>query len=152
MIWGFLGVSMILKTSYLYLWRHQDTPNNPRRNPNSFLNIIVGTSRHIWKSTILKMLGKTGAEHSWRSVFKILEFLEYGINIFRKKTWNGYFVIWNQHLAKNIKFNLWIFETLKARNQDTLKFFHCQLRESLPPLNIPTLTPAPSVLQPYSRP
>ena len=35
-------VTMTPKTNIIYLWRHQDTPNNSRRIPNHFLNIIVG--------------------------------------------------------------------------------------------------------------
>ena len=32
MISGFSDVSMGPKTNVIYFWRHQDTPNNPRKN------------------------------------------------------------------------------------------------------------------------
>ena len=50
-------------------------------------------------------VGKTGTDKSWRSVLKILENVEYGINIFLK-TRNWHF---------------WIFATLKPRNFETKK-------------------------------
>ena len=45
---GFLAVSLTPNTVYLYLWRHQDTQNNPRRiqnhfEPHYFVNLRLET-------------------------------------------------------------------------------------------------------------
>ena len=42
MISGFLDVSLSPKTNMIYLWRHQDTQNNPRKIPTYFHIIIWG--------------------------------------------------------------------------------------------------------------
>ena len=79
---GFLDVSLTPQTNMIYLWRHQETSNNPRKSHNikeQFLWIS-----ECWKSKISKMLEKAEADKSWRSVSKFPENLECGINIFQK--------------------------------------------------------------------
>ena len=54
MILGFSDVSMIPKTNIIHFSRHQDTPNNSRRNPTSFSNMIVSEISLLGKSKCLK--------------------------------------------------------------------------------------------------
>ena len=42
MISGFSDVSLSLETMYFYLWRHQDTQNNPRKTTSFLKNISLG--------------------------------------------------------------------------------------------------------------
>ena len=46
MIFGFLDLSMGLKTNTIYLWRHQDAPNNSRKSQIIFEKYYLGKSRH----------------------------------------------------------------------------------------------------------
>ena len=81
MIWGFSDVSLSFKTNYFYLWRHQDTSNNPRRNPKHSWEIVFYESQHFAKSKTLEILEKARTEHH-EDPPNDFENLEYGINTF----------------------------------------------------------------------
>ena len=110
------------KTNYFYLWRHRDTLNNSRKNRTFSQKYVLVISRSR-KSDISKMLEKTSADKSWRSVLNFLEHLEYGINIFQK-TWHEIYMkfqhIWSISSSKTLLLflKLWSQETLKPRSQE----------------------------------
>ena len=64
MISGFVDVSLSPKP-FIFLWRHQDAPKNPRRNSKSLLNMSLGDLRFV----NVEIVGHVGPTH-----FKILEF------------------------------------------------------------------------------
>ena len=72
------------RNHYSWFWIHQIIQIDPRKS-EPFLEILAF---EISSSQNSKMLEKTRADKSLRSVLSNLENLEYGINIFRK-TWNG---------------------------------------------------------------
>ena len=82
MISGFLGVSMTPKTNYVHLWRHQDTLANPRKSKIIFENTIF-ISPNISQIENFDFLEKMDTGKSCRSVFKILDHLEYRTYIFQ---------------------------------------------------------------------
>ena len=118
------GVTMTPKTNYVYLWRHQETPNNSITNPESFLKIVCLEISTCRKSQILKMLQEMWAgniEDMSNAFFQILNMrsisskkhemedignLKYGINIY-PEPWNGNLVIWDQHLPRQHKMEIW---------------------------------------------
>ena len=111
---GFSDVSLSPKTNIIYLWRHQDTSNNPRTIQIIFWNIMFGNHKK-WETRNLKVLEKTGAEHAWRPVLNFLGNTESVIrDQYLQKTGNGNLVTWDQYLPKH-------FETKKLRNLETLK-------------------------------
>ena len=84
MIFGFGDVSMIPQTNIIYLWRRQDTPNNPRNSRIIFKKITLGNNKK-WKYKCWKLWerrGPTNPEDPLNKFLKILN-LEYGINIFK---------------------------------------------------------------------
>ena len=48
---------MTAKTNIIYLWKHQDTPNNSRNNPKSFSKILFWEISRCWKSKTLQQMG-----------------------------------------------------------------------------------------------
>ena len=128
MVSRFLDVPMIPKTNSIYRWRHQDTSNYPiesiwRNWLVDIVNLITRTSRTRWKGW-----GLTSPK-----MRRILEKLEYGIDIFQM-AWNGNLVICHHFsIKKNLLFFcrffesliLWYFEAVKPGNQQTNKLFIC---------------------------
>ena len=83
MVFGPSGRDHDSQTNYSYLWRHQDTPKNPRTNPNHIQKILFWGHSKSWQIHKLYLFGKAGPEQSRRSAELFLE-NEYGINIFQK--------------------------------------------------------------------
>ena len=102
------------------------------------------------------MLEKTGTDKSWRYVLKVIENLEYELDIFLQ-TWNGHLVIWNQSLPQNIinlvnlrsfvwnqeTKKLWNQGTKKPRNQETKRTTNTKNRVTKKPTNQETFPPTP---------
>ena len=76
MIWGFSDVSMTPKTNHVYLWRHQDTPKNPRKTFKPFQTYSSGISQHFEKYVLF--LVKTRATNADDPSNKILKILNMG--------------------------------------------------------------------------
>ena len=68
MISGFLGVTMCSKTNIVYLWRHQDTPNNSRKYRRIDGNILFLEISKLWNTKSLEVVEKTRTEQFRRSV------------------------------------------------------------------------------------
>ena len=86
------------------------------------------------------MLNKTRAEESWRSVLKLLQNLEYEINIFQIKSWNRSLVISTEGTCTIESYFYFHEKGLKRLKA----IYYFQLKEFIPPHNIPSPTPAPA--------
>ena len=115
MISGFLEVSTTPKTNYLYLWRHQDTFNNPRKNASHVLVILFRIR--------IKQLQINNFENVGTDACRTKK----NMNIRLKLSWESW--TQDQHLPENTKcifvnMHHWNFKTLridtkKPRTQDT---------------------------------
>ena len=64
MMSGFSDVSMTSRNNCFYFWRPQDTSNNPRTNPKSFLENIIRGNLRISVNSFFDNYGKeTGTEN-----------------------------------------------------------------------------------------
>ena len=84
MISGFLDVSPSPKTNICYLWRPQDTSNNPRKILKHFRTNNMLINLKILEIENSVIFGEDEGEKSRGSVDEIVENLGYGINIFQK--------------------------------------------------------------------
>ena len=81
MVLGFSDVSMTPKTNSMYLWQHQDSPANPRKNTILLKHIILFLeSSKFWKlgTFIYKRRGSDNPEDPSNYFGN----LEYGIDIY----------------------------------------------------------------------
>ena len=72
-------------------------PQLIQEKPDTFLKHIMWGNLKMLKIMFCIFRKGRGTEKSWRPVLKLLENLEYGINIFQK-AWEGMLVIWDQYL------------------------------------------------------
>ena len=139
---GFLDVSMTPKINCFHFWRHQDASTNPRNTlsnvkNNMFGNLNISGIQHV------EMFGKDGHRTIRKVHLIFLKILNMGSISSRKMKWNVGNMGWIS--SKHITWIVWIFETLKPRdqetskpsnqetskliNQETKKLVHIQLRE-----------------------
>ena len=78
MVSGCSDVSMSPKTNIICFWRHQDTPNNPRTNPNSFFENMILENLKFRKSDTLKMLEQLGIGNHEDPSLNFLNILKMG--------------------------------------------------------------------------
>ena len=94
MISGFSGVSLTPQTNTIYLWRHQDTSNNPKK-PESFLTHIMLENINILE---IDNVGSCGKERG-RKIPNILNMGSISSREHEIET----LAIWEQYLPTNIK-------------------------------------------------
>ena len=94
MIFGFLDVPMIHKTTYVYFWIAPMTQTNSRQIPNHFQKSSFGKARVLTSdiSLFLLLLSERRVSDHPEDPFCIFGNLEYGIKIF-EKTWIGHLII-----------------------------------------------------------
>ena len=113
---GFLDVAMSPKTSLIYLWRHQDTSNNSRRN-KIHLKIFLKISKK-WKPTFFYFCGNRQVPNNPDGPFnKFSKLWNMGSTSSRKHEME----IWYMEPLSSNKNSAHLFETLKPRSQATLK-------------------------------
>ena len=87
MIWGFLNVSTTPKTNIIYLWRHQNTLNNSRKNTESILENLCGKVK-ISELQLFELFGKDG-DRTIPTIFLrcCLKILDMGSISFKNMKW-----------------------------------------------------------------
>ena len=169
MVFRFGDVSTIPPANYVELRIHQMTPNNSRKNPESFSTNIILRNLKIVEQKTIEIRGKDGARslnfrESWiweqglqeSMNWNFLEILSMGSISSRKHDLE----IWAFQLNENLEHGINMFKkheidvlySHESKHSKDILFWimrtwtFCnlfQLKESPPPLNIPIPTPAP---------